>query len=178
MNQKGFSLIELVATIVILGIVASITIFAVGGGFSKTKAKTEDVFIKTIEDSLNIFTDSSDAKSLTFSTEKCTIQKRYDESKIYRSSKTLKFNDILNSEFTPLTELEFVNPANEDATCDLNAPVYIYRDEEQVYYYLIAKSKLGCLSAKGYITNLPCDCLKNMPTISTQYLPDRCKGEG
>ena len=73
MNQKGFSLIELVATIVILGIVASITIFAVGGGFSKTKAKTEDVFIKTIEDSLNIFTDSSDAKSLTFSTEKCTI---------------------------------------------------------------------------------------------------------
>lgn len=159
MNRKGFSLIELVATIVILGIVASITIFAVSRTFTETKNKTEDVFIKTLEDAINIYANSSDAKTLTFNTEVCTIQKRFGESKISKSN-NITLRDVINSEYTPLTTSEIVNPANEEVNCNIGATVSIFRDEEYVYYYRVAKSDLGCLKTTGYITNLPSGCLE------------------
>ena len=178
MNQKGFSLIELIATIVILGIIASITIFVVSSSFTKTKEKTEDVFIKTLEDALNIYIDSKDAKKLTFNTEVCTVNKRFNSSKIYQSN-SLTFGYVIdpaNNEYTPLVAEEFVNPANKDKTgakeCNLNSTVYIYRDEEEIYYYLVKKSDLECLNTTGYITNLPCDCLTGL--VPEIYLPERC----
>ena len=43
MNKKGFTLVELLATIVILGIVVGITMYSVNGGFKSAKEKTENV---------------------------------------------------------------------------------------------------------------------------------------
>ena len=157
MNKKGFTLVELVATIAILGIVMSIAIYAASGGFSEAKNKTEDIFVKTLEDALNVYTDS-DAKRLTFSqTSACSIVKRFGNSNVYKNSTSITFEDVINSDYKPLTAAEMVNPANE-TKCNLNAPVYIYVDDDYVYYYRVEKSALGCLTGEGYITNLPSGC--------------------
>jgi len=160
MNQKGFTLVELLTTIVILSIVVGITIIGVNGGFSTAKDKTEEIFIKTLEDALNIYIDS-DAKKLSFTTSSsiCTLQKRFGKSKVYGITSSITLNDIINSEYIPLVKEEVVNPANEEVACNLNAPVSIYHDDDYVYYYRINKEDLECLKTTGYITNLPSGCL-------------------
>ena len=46
MNRKGFTLIELIATLLVLSLVVGITIYSVSGIFKDAKDKTEDVFIE------------------------------------------------------------------------------------------------------------------------------------
>ena len=172
MNKKGFTLVELLATLVILGIVVGITVVSINSIFGNTKKKTEDVFVKTLEDALDIYLDS-DARGLNFfNTEVCTIAKRHGNVKVYKSSDNLILKNIiaskseatndterrLNSTYSPLTESDIVNPANETVKCNLNAPVSIYRDSDYVYYYKINKSDLKCLINSGTIDSLPSSC--------------------
>ena len=153
MNKKGFTLVELLATLVILGIVVGIAIIGITGVFKNTKAKTENVFVSTLEDALDIYLDS-DARRLSFSsTSMCTSKN------IYESSSNLTFNDVINSNYSPLQENDLVNPANEAVVCNSNAKVDIYRDDNYVYYYKVNKNDFGCLKNSGYITNLPSECI-------------------
>ena len=157
MNNKknGFTLVELLATLVILGIVLSITIVTVNGGFRSAKDKTEDVFVKTIEDALNIYIDS-DAKRLNYNNEVGCIKKTHGSVKIYKASGSLSFNNVINSDYSPITASDLVNPANEGVSCNSMAPIEIYRDNDYVYYYKVAKNSFNCLlNSDGYITNLP-----------------------
>ena len=160
MNRKGFTLIELLATLVILGIVVGITVASINGIFGNTKKNTEDVFVKTLKDALDIYL-TSDALQLSYSSmEVCTINKRHGNSKIYRSTNELKFKDIIDSKYSPLVMSDVVNPANEKVKCNLDATVSIYRDSDYVYYYKVDKSELDCLINSGAITNLPSDCVE------------------
>ena len=161
MNKKGFTLVELIATIAVLGIIVSISIYAANGGFSQAKDKSEEVFIKTLKDAISIYTDS-DGKKLSFSTtETCTIDKRFGKASVYKNTGTVTLRKVIESEYTPLQENEVKNPADENAVCNLNATISIYRDEDFVYYYRVSKNDLGCLKQKdGYITNLPSGCLE------------------
>lgn len=159
MNKKGFTLVELLATLVILGIVMGIVLISTTGGFGKAKDKTEDVFIKTIEDALNIYLDS-DAKRLSF-TNQCAngINKSHKVGvKVFKT--TINFNDVINSTYSPITVREMHNPANKgkdnyQCTNLDNVIINIYRDEDFVYYYEVDKSQFNCLNGEGVITNLP-----------------------
>lgn len=155
-KKNGFTVIELLAVLVLLGIIMGIVLVTVNGGFGNAKNKTEDIFIKTIEDALNIYIDS-DAKGLTFDTEPayCVDKTHKNGVKIYKSESIITFNDVINSDYKPLTKSDFVNPANKDTECNTNASIEIYRDEDYVYYYRVEKSALNCLTGSGYIDNLP-----------------------
>lgn len=96
MNRRGFTLVELLATLVILGIVASIVLISVNGGFNNAKDKTEDVFVKTVKDAMDIYLDS-DAKKLNFSeVAVCTLNKTHGKSKVYKSSDNITLNSVIN----------------------------------------------------------------------------------
>ena len=154
-KKNGFTLVELLATLVILGIVISITLVAVNSSYQKTRNNTEKVFVKTLEDALAIYIDSSDAKSLEFDKDHPIC------SGIYKTTSDLTFEDVINSEYSPLTEADLVNPANKDKDnyqCHSDAHLDIYRDSNYVYYYKISKRALGCLNETGNITNLPEGC--------------------
>lgn len=158
MNRRGFTLVELLATLVILGIVASIVLISVNGGFNNAKDKTEDVFVKTVKDAMDIYLDS-DAKKLNFSkVEVCTLNKTHGKSKVYKSSDNITLNNIINSEFHPISEDDLVNPVNS-SKCDKNTIVNIYRDEDYVYYYEI-DGDMGCLVNTKSISILPEECNK------------------
>lgn len=159
MNKKGFTLVELLATLVILGIVTSLTIIGLNINTNNTKKKTEEIFIGTIKDAIKMYLDS-DARKLKYDIEVCTISKALNDSvKVYKTS-SVTLDTIINSKYSPLLNEDLVNPNNEDANCNINASVDIYRDEDYVYYYKMKKGELNCLTIDldGYITNLPEGC--------------------
>ena len=159
MNKKGFTLVELLATLVILGIVTSLTIIGLNINTNNTKKKTEEIFIGTIKDAIKMYLDS-DARKLDYDKEVCTISKALNDSvKVYKTSSNVTLDTIINSKYSPLLNEDLVNPNNE-ANCNINASVDIYRDEDYVYYYKMKKEYLECLTMDldGYITNLPDGC--------------------
>lgn len=164
MNNKGFTLVELIATIVILALIMGICFAFALSAFGDAKEKTEDVFVDTIEDAMDIYL-SSDGKELNFST-KCNnlLEKKSGNVEVYKA--TVKFLDVINSKYRPITQNDLVNPANKDVDCNNanNISVNIYRDSDYVYYYSINKNSFGCLlnvnEDDGYsslISNLPGD---------------------
>ena len=160
-EKNGFSLVELLATIVILALVLGIAIYISNGAFLKAKAQSEDVFVKSLEDALDMFVDSSDVKDVTKA--KVSDSPEYGLSKtsgyvyvykIYKleedkSEREFTFDDVINSEYTPLTKADIVNPANKDVPCKTDGIIHIYRDSDYVYYYQIDKSSFGCLKASN-----------------------------
>ena len=161
MNRRGFTLVELLATIVILGLVMGIALVTVNSGFGDTKNDTEEVLIDTIEDALDIYLDS-DARELSFSkTPICILSKTHGKTNVYKATTT--FQSVIDSDYKPITQKELVNPANKDKNnfkCN-NAntiSINIYRDDDLIYYYEVDKSQFGCLNTDGVITNLPSEC--------------------
>ena len=157
MNRKGFTLVELLAVLVILAIVVGLSVYSVGNIFSNTKEKSEDVFVETIRDAMDMYLTSSDAKGLSYGTQ-CTntLKKSYNPNvKVYKVN--TNFSDVITSEFKPITQNDLINPANKDVSCNSASSIGItvYRDEDYVYYYSVDKSSFGCLKGTGIITNLP-----------------------
>lgn len=161
MNRKGFTLVELLASLVILGIVLSIVFFSVNASFDNAKEKSEEAFVATIKDAMEIYL-ASDAKKLSF-TSKCsnTLNKTHNSGvKVYKVNTT--FDNVINSTYKPITQNDLVNPGNKDKKCALanKIDIRIYRDEDYVYYYKIKKSEFKCLKNtdgeySSIITNLP-----------------------
>ena len=163
-NRNGFTLVELLATLVILGIVVGLVTVSVTGTFKSAKEKTEEVFIETLEDALEVYI-NSDAKNLTFSTSEdyCTINKTHGQIKVYKANGSRTFSAVVNSSFSPLDASDVKNPANEKKACKIDNSAYplnIYRDEDFVYYYEIDKRAFECLTGTERITNLPSVCIK------------------
>ena len=157
MNRKGFTLVELLATLVVIGLVMTVVLISVTGGFSGTKEKTEDVFVETIKDAMEMYLDSSDARELTFVGTSCVINKVHGTADVYKATTNLL--SVINSEYKPITEEDLVNPATKDNKCNAakNIAVTIYRDSDYVYYYNIKKTEFGCLLnyENPVISNLP-----------------------
>ena len=155
MNRKGFTLVELLAVLIILGIIVTIAVFGISKAFSSAKEKSEDAFIGTIKDAMDAYL-ASDAKNLTFSLE-CTntLSKSFGNRKVYKVTTT--FDKIINSEYKPITQKDLVNPTNKEIRCNIasDISVNIYKDEDFVYYYSVDKDEFGCLTKSGIITNLP-----------------------
>ena len=159
MNKKGFTLVELLATLIVLGIVVGLVVTGLSFDVKKTKEKAEQVFVETIEDALKIYIDS-DAKKLTFvsRTSGCIDKSLKSNVKVYMINSQISLGDVIQSTYSPLTLKDMVNPNNEKETCDVEHNIVaIYRDDDYVYYYDVAKDDLGCLTLDldGSITNLP-----------------------
>lgn len=168
MNNKGFTLVELIATLVILGLVFGIGFRTLNSNLGETKEKIEEVFVDTLRDAIDIYLSTEFANgNLIVSSNECSkeLSKKHDSSvKVYKVTTIVNFRNVIDSSYSPLTKSEFVNPANKDVVgeyeCNDEAVIDVYRDEDYVYYYSIDKSALVCLNNIGgeydtFITNLP-----------------------
>lgn len=165
MNNKGFTLVELVATLVILGLVVGLGLHTLGFNMGKAKEKTEEVFVDTLRDAVDMYL-SSEKGILTIGNEcdKKISKKHNTYTEVYEVTDVITFDDVINSSYKPISISDFVNPANKDVVgkynCKTSAKIKVYRDEDYVYYYSINKSELGCLNNIGgdydtVISNLP-----------------------
>lgn len=159
MNRRGFTLVELLAILVILALLVGISVVGINSGFGNAKKKSEDIYLKTLKDAIGVYLDS-DGKGLNFEdTAVCTTEKTFGNSEIFESVEVINFNDIINSTYHPITVNDMINPANEKK-CNSNTVIRIFRDQEYVYYYSFQGSDLNCLeeNAGEIISNLPTGC--------------------
>lgn len=113
MNRKGFTLVELLAVLVALGLVLGIGTFSVSNIIKRTKAKSEEVFVETIKDAMDIYISGQD-KPTSFTSDCTKIVKKEDGTeyklRYHMVDKTLE--DVVNSRYKPIKVGQLVNPAN------------------------------------------------------------------
>lgn len=164
MNRKGFTMIELLAVIVVLGIVLVITFPNMTDVFKSSKLKSEEAFVERISQSIDSYV-TLNSSDITFEKQDGTANKTYGGSdhsvNIYKG--TITMNTIISSNI--ITGKDYKNPGNENVECNVNAEIEVYRDSDYVYCHKIKKDSLGCLT----------DEYKN--TIDSDYIVDTCTWE-
>ena len=136
-NRKGFTLIELIAVIVILSIILIVAVPNLIETYKQSKLKSEGMFVKQLTKSIEScvslngsemsFTEESGTyyKQKTIKTkESCQVDR--NEVKVYKSETTIQ--DIIDSNI--IEESEYRNPGNKDTKCVPNAKIEVYRDSD------------------------------------------------
>ena len=164
MNRKGFTLIELLAVIVVLGLVLLISVPIISDAYTKSKIKSEEVFVDRLTHAIDSYVKlNSDTMSFSCESDRCEGRKTENgkEYDITYQKGVITINDIINDGI--LTQKDFVNAGNKDATCNTTAKIEVYKDSDFVYCYKAHKDSLGCLT-KEYKS-----------TIKGDYAIDTCE---
>ena len=142
-KKNGFTFVELMAVIVVIGIILVLVVPSLLGNMNEAKEQTEIVFVKNIDKSINNFI-AKHKNEFKVDTESEYSIAGTDVYKVTKSDgNNYKFNDLKVG--------DFVNPKNSNS-CDLNAKVELYRDINFKYYY---RYNLECLDvAKGNFSEL------------------------
>ena len=138
LNKKGFTLIELIAVIVIIALLFMFVVPNFSKYLEASRQKSEEIFYGEIEDTINNYVslykselelDTSVVKKI--SKEDSLLGTSYDV-KVYRY-KYLSFGNIIDKGI--LNEGEFVNP-NGNIKYDKDSSTFtVYRDSDYVYCF-------------------------------------------
>ncbi|MED9979284.1 MAG: prepilin-type N-terminal cleavage/methylation domain-containing protein [Bacilli bacterium] len=162
MNRKGFTLIELLAVIVVLGLVLLISVPIISDAYTKSKIKSEEVFVDRLTQAIDSYV-KLNSDTINFN-ENGTGTKTVNEKDTYNITYqmgTIDIQKIIDDGI--LTQKDFVNAGNKDATCNTTAKIEVYKDSDFVYCYKVHKDRLGCLT-KEYKS-----------TIKGDYAIDTCE---
>ena len=170
MDNKGFTLVEVLATIVILAVIMGIASYGVLNVIKTSKEKSEKIFLdklgETIEtyikqNKFNFEFEDSAAGSFT----KCRMVKddgscfeedpeqvSFSKIKTPIKLKTIQDSNLINNNI-------IINPKNklECISTEINPEIDIYRDEDMVYYYYVNMSNSACEVDENNknVTNIP-----------------------
>lgn len=139
-SNKGFTLIEMLAAIVILSLLATFTFVLVTNAFDKSKEKAEEAFYKQVENYVEDYISLSGSK-LKYKNgvekEKCHVG--FDKNEVCETitlySSDLGFEDVMN---TIVGEM-LVNPSSKVECSNSNTNLTIYRDSDFVYCFKLVK---------------------------------------
>ena len=139
MNNKGFTLVELLATIVILGIVMGIATYGVISAIDSSKKKSEEIFVSKFASAIESYLALNGDKL----GEKDGGEGSSNQNLIELNS--FKLSDLASENL--IDENKFINPRNKDENCyNGNAIIRAFRDDQFVYYYYFDFKQLGkCL---------------------------------
>ena len=183
MNNKGFTLVEMLAVVVILGIILGIATTSVLSAIETSKKESEKVFVDKIETAVESYINLNgmgiDEKSggPTYTFDKCrkvkengecedgdynTIETEavelegFDLEEITKDSVD-EYGNVVSTKF--VDEDGMVNPRNKEKCLKNsgNPVVRVFKDDDMVYYYYVDLSSLDCDIApeNQIITNIP-----------------------
>ena len=128
MNNKGFTLVELLATIMILALIAGISMISYSGYLNRSKDKTEEIFKKNISDYIDAFITSN---TNNFSDNTLVGSNVYSQK---YNNHTITFQDLIDSNIINAKDLK--NNTN-NKVCSTNTNITIYRDNNYVYCFIV-----------------------------------------
>lgn len=135
MNNKGFTLVELLATIMILALIAGISMISYSGYLNRSKDKTEEIFKKNISDYIDAFITSN---TNNFSDNTLVGNNVYSQK---YNNHIITFQDLIDSNIINAKDLK--NNTN-NKVCSTNTNITIYRDNNYVYCFIVY---LNCLDS-------------------------------
>jgi len=167
MDNKGFTLVELLATVVILGLVMGIAASGVGSAIENSKRKSEEIFVGKFKDAIIEYLDLNGSTISTISGEvtfkKCKISNcdysdgTYDDVTAVELN-SLKVNDLIDKKI--LVKSSIVNPKNKKECFDgVNPSIRVFRDSDFVYYFYVdlSGSNTTCeiSNENAIVSNIP-----------------------
>lgn len=157
MNNKGFTLVELLATIAILSIITIVTIVSVTSYYDKSRKKTEEIF------NSNLINYTMDLISLNGAkNKKFTTDKNYNYQKCYTSNSKIICKDTIieySNNYTieeveeNITNENIINPVTKKKCTNNNLDITIYRDSDFVYCTTISPKDEENSCINNIITN-------------------------
>ena len=188
MNNKGFTLVELLATIVLIGLVMGIATNGVLSSIETSKKRSEKLFAektgKLIEEYLSTYGSKLDKNGKPISFDK-TYEDLRTESKTrvehVTATEVTSFNisELIDKGLVNIDK--FINPANKEqcliksgTNYTKNTNVRVWQDTDYVYYYYADLSNLSCKfidNESAITTNIPkqlCNKIK-----SNAYIDDK-----
>lgn len=156
MNRKGFTLIEVLAVIVILGIIFVVVAPNILNIYDDSKLKSEKIFLdrlsQTIDSYIKLNTDTISFNTSITGT-KCTEYQKVNNKDVCKSDSSysvsidkaiISFQNLID--YKILTDDDFVNAGNKENVCKSTAEIEVYKDSDYVYCYKVNKGQLGCLT--------------------------------
>lgn len=188
MNNKGFTLIEVLATIVILAVIMGIAANGVLKSMETAKIKSERIFVDklatAVQSYLSINGSKIDAASTKGTFEKCRIDSeetcddKYKTTATLYELETITITTLTSNDYRTIEEKDIVNPRTKE-NCLLNSKdptIRIFRDSDFVYYYYMdlrgTKTSCNILDENAISTNLP----KNVCAVisGSTYTEGKC----
>lgn len=160
MNRKGFTLIELIAVIVILGIILVVATPSISNAYKNSKLKSEEIFIKRLSNVIDSYVKLNNSE-IGFASDGTAIKEEEGSTytvDIYKGRTTIE--EVIADRL--ISEEDYINPGNKEVMCSQSAEIEVYKDSEYVYCYKVKKDSLGCLT----------DTYKN--SITGDYIIDTC----
>ena len=160
MNRKGFTLVEVLVVIVVLGIVLLIAGPTLLNVYEDSKIKSEEIFTKRLSQSIDgyIKLNSSDISFTSDGTANKTEEGTSYQVDIYKG--TITVQNIINDNLLSIED--YINAGNKGVSCSTSAEIEVYKDSDYVYCYKVEKDSLGCST----------DRYKN--SITGDYVIDTC----
>lgn len=145
MNNKGFTLVEMLAVVVILALVGGIATTGVINTINTSKTKSEKIFVdklsNLIDDYLDLYRPTQEVGT-TYKINKCansTCSKKTEVNIIkVTKSGNIHLRDLIDKKI--ISEADFINPKTKEKCLnegDNGPEIKVYRDEEYVYYYYV-----------------------------------------
>ena len=142
MNKKGFTLIELIAVIVVLALILVITFPNLTNVFKNSKLKNEQIFVDRLSQTIDSYV-SLNSYQITFE-DYGTGTKTGSNGTVSIYKGTITVQNIINDKI--ITAEDYINPGNKEVQCNKNAEIEVYRDSDYVYCHKVKKDALDCLS--------------------------------
>ena len=144
MNRKGFTLTELLAVIVILGIILTIAIPSLINVYKDSKLKTEGIFAERLSENIDSYI-KLNSSDIGFSTDGTATKEEEGETYTVNISKgTITVQSIIDDNLISIDD--YINPGNKEVSCSTTAEIEVYKDSEYVYCHKVKKDSLGCLT--------------------------------
>lgn len=160
MNRKGFTLIELIAVIVILGIILVVSAPSISNVYKESKLKSEEIFVERLSQSIDSYI-KLNSDEIAFTSDGAANKEEEGSTyqvNIWKAAITVQ--NVIDDKL--ISEEDYVNPGNKETKCTVNAEIEVYKDSDYVYCHKIKKESLGCLT----------DEYKN--SITGEYVIDTC----
>lgn len=160
MNRKGFTLIELIAVIVILGIILVVSAPSISNVYKESKLKSEEIFVERLSQSIDSYI-KLNSDEIAFTSDGAANKEEEGSTyqvNIWKAAITVQ--NVIDDKL--ISEEDYVNPGNKETKCTVNAEIEVYKDSDYVYCHKIKKDSLGCLT----------DEYKN--SITGEYVIDTC----